>query len=130
MQSKHSIVVETINKIITFVDVEAFEIMPAGHLYIREISETTLKTKEGLPLRDKGALGIVENRYQRTWIPLSQIKEICVTTSTVIDNPTEIKKYQMFKKHGIDITTTAVSHTTPPTVEEIEKEIAEEEAKA
>lgn len=104
----------------SFKDVANFQMMPQGLLFI-EMPIAKKENKLGLILRG------VETNIQRYWIPFANIKDIDVKTRRSIIEYNEIKKYEKFLEHGIDITVTQISHTESPSIEDIEKKIAEQE---
>jgi len=122
MKTQISLTVHLINeKARSFINIETFEIMQQGVLYVRTHPIMTIEQNSDKSTRR------VKNNNKRYWIPLAQIKDIEVTTNHEISDPKECEKYDAFKKHGIDMTITPTSYTAPPNVEEVEKILNEEE---
>lgn len=98
-----------------------FEFMNAGLLFIDGAMKVEIKQRGNLPPDE------IHYRNERHWIPIAQIKDVQILTHRSLTDPEEIRKYQVFKKHNIDIMVTKISHTEPPSPEEIAK--INEEAK-
>ncbi len=122
MTTKFSIKVTLMNgETLTYKDEEAltFEMQDRGLMFVHSALQKEFK-KMGVHTVK------VHYRYSRSWIPYVQIKTIEVITNKEIDDPEEIKKYDEFLKHGIDIMMTNISYTAPKTPEQVQKEIDEE----
>lgn len=104
----------------SFKDVANFQMMPQGLLFI----EMPIAKNEN---RQGRLLVGVESRSHRHWIPFANIKDVEVLTSNKITHSDELKKYEKFLEHGIDISVTPISYTKPPSIEDVEKKIAEQE---
>ena len=105
----------------SFKNAETFEIMSQGMLYIKLPPTMTIEQGPGKATKR------VKNRNERIWIPLHQIKDVEIITNIEITDPEECRKYDAFKKHGIDMTMTATSYTAPPDPKEVERLINQEE---
>ena len=100
-----------------------FEFQQWGTFFVEGGMEVK-KKQRGLILDE------VQYRNVRTWIPISTIKDVEVITWKTINDREEIRKYEKFLEHGIDIMVTKISHTNPPDknqIEEVEKKIAKED---
>lgn len=121
MTTKFTIIIKYMNgETITFKEAADFKMMQQGLLFV-EMPYVKAQEKLGKILRG------VHTKSTRHWIPFAQIKNIEVLTSKTITNPQELKKYQKFLDHGIDMTVTEISHTEPPDPKEVAKKIIEEE---
>lgn len=122
MTTKFSIMVHLTNgeaKTFPFDEATSFEFMAQGFFFVHsQIAKTAKQTGSNL----KG----MKYRYVRTWIPNGTIKDIEVITEKEITDPEELAKYVEFLKHGVDIMVTKISHTNPPTEEEIKEKAAKE----
>lgn len=121
MKTIYTVNVKYINgESVSFKNAADFSIMDQGVLFV-EMPYVKDEDRLGRYLRS------VKTTGQRVWIPLAQIKYIDVQTTRTITEPEEIKKYEKFLEHNIDITVTKISHTKAPSPEEVAKKIAEEE---
>jgi len=96
-----------------------FEFMTQGVFFVEGVVNIT----RGQGLR---TLNTVKYENYRNWIPVVNIKNVEILTTKTIDEAEEIKKYEKFLEHGIDIMVTEISHTEKPTVAEVEKKIKAE----
>lgn len=92
-----------------------FEFMTQGLLFIDGAMQKEVKQRGNLPPDE------IHYRNERHWIPIAQIKDVQILTHRSLTDPEEIRKYQVFKKHNIDIMVTKISHTEPPSPEDIAK---------
>ena len=92
-----------------------FQFMTQGLLFIEGAYKIDIRKRGNLPPDE------IHYRNERHWIPVAQIKDVQILTHRSISDPEEIRKYQVFKEHNIDIMTTKISNTEPPSKEEIEK---------
>ncbi len=71
--------------------------------------------------------------HERVWVPITQIKSVKMETDDVLESNLEIRKYDKFKKHGIDITVSPISQTEVDGAKlhnEVLQEIATEDQEA
>jgi hypothetical protein len=125
MTETHSIIIKMLNgDTMTFKEgvVAHFQFMTQGVFFVEGPVEVT-KKQPGLILDE------VKYRNVRNWIPIVNIKIVEIITNKVINQPDEIRKWEKFKEHNIDIMLTDISHTEPPDPKDVAKQIAKEEKK-
>lgn len=123
MTTKFSITVVFLNgekKCFKYGEIIDFEIMEQGMLYLGGQIEEQISG----PHDKKQRVKYVQPRY---WYALHQIKDLTILTDKEITDPEELRKYRAFKRHNIDIMTTKISYTAPPTQEQIQKIVKESE---
>ena len=118
MTTEFSIVVTLTNgetRTFTGPEAQTFEFMTQGLFFVDGALDKTVKQRGNLPPDE------IHYKSTRTWIPIAQIKAVTIRTHKTLNDPEEIRKYQEFKKHNIDIMVTKVSHTEPPDQKAIDK---------
>ena len=98
-----------------FGEAAQFHFMPEGLFFIQEGDRVDVD-QIGRIVRKKTV------RNKRVWYPIDRIKKVEIDTKSELEGE-DIKKYDTFLKHGIDITKTKISHTEPLSPAEIEKAI-------
>lgn len=121
MTTKHTLKITFQNgDIVHYKELAHFEFMQQGLLFVEGIIAKKLDTM-GLIIKK------VTYSNARNWYPIAIIKHVEVQTVKSIEETEEIRKYEKFLEHGIDIMVTKISHTEPPDPEAVAKEIALEE---
>lgn len=120
MTTKFSIIIKFTNgEATTFKDVANFQVMDQGVFFVEGIA-VKKEDKIGRILRG------IETKIERYWYPMAIVKEFKVYTTRTITEPEEVRKYEAFLKHGIDITVTKISHTNEPDEKAVSKLVERE----
>lgn len=111
MKKDFGIKIEMMNgEVITFAkgQVSDYGVMPAGAFFVqgaRSRKDTHRNHSNESPI-DKTVLS--EHRY---WIPLINIKRVDMDMDIHLTSNEDVRKYDKFMAHGIDMISTKISHT-------------------
>lgn len=120
MTTKFSLkLISVTGKVEVINDIETFEFMQQGFLFIK-LHPDIKKKYNGDKLEE------VKNTNERLWIPIMQIRRVSIITDHIIKDETELRKYEKFLEHGIDMTVTPISYTAPKNPEEVAATVDQE----